>query len=248
MAEKEKDFDAFAHGEGRQVAATNFITIPVYRGFGEIAAIFDIAGGDTVICGGYVRYMCSSQARPIKAQDVDLFPKEETAFERVKAVFLELNFTVKHENNVSLTLQNPKELPWKGVPTIQIIKPVKQGAIVTLGTAQEILENFDFTVVRAALITPTEALADEDFIQDEGKRLLKLKNIHCPISSMLRCMKYSRKGYFMRPMEAMKLFVDWDTRTQEYRDSMYAFFLKSATGEKWSKEDIDNLEALLRID
>jgi len=227
-----------------------FKTIPVIRGFTEIKEIFEACERyNAVICGGYVRYMCSPKKDPVKPSDVDLFPKSFDAFDKLKSYFLETEkFEVKHENDVSLTLDAPKNTVWEYRPIVQIIKPVKEGAIVTTGTLEEILENFDFSIVRVGLLSSTTALADEDFLDDEKKMLLKLKNIHCPVSSLLRCVKYGKKGYYLRPMEAMKLFIDWDNRDDDYKIQLIDFFDKSNTEDKWTQEEVDQLERLLRID
>jgi len=76
---------------------------------------------------------------------------------------------------------------------------VDEGAVVTIGTLEDILDNFDFTVVRAAILNRHEVMVDRDFMADEGNRRLVFKNIHCPVSSLLRALKYARKGYYMRP-------------------------------------------------
>lgn len=249
MAEnKPKNFEAFAFGEGKQWGTTEYEEIPVIRGFSEIARLFEVCADDTAICGGYVRFMCSPRRNPVKAGDVDLFPKEAKATERLLAFFKAEGFTVKHENKVSVTLVIPKKAPWMYGPVVQIIKPVVEGAVVTLGSIETILDNFDFSITKAALLSPTTALADKDFLNDELKGLLRIKNIHCPISSTLRFMKYARKGYFARPMEIMRLFADWDSRSDEYRARLYEFFIKSNSEDKWTKKEIDELEALLRID
>ena len=125
--------------------------------------------------------------------------------------------TIIHENNISVTMK------LNGYPTLQLIKPVEEGAIVAVGEMEDILNNFDFTVVRCGLISSTEIMADIDFLKDEQKHILRIKNIHCPISSMLRCMKYSRKGYCIKPMEVLKLFADWDNRNDEYKERLYDF-------------------------
>jgi len=91
-------------------------------------------------------------------------------------------------------------------------------------------------------------MVDSDFPHDEKRRLLRFKNIHCPISSTLRCMKYSRKGYFLKPFEALKLFTDWDNRDDEYRTKLTAFLQKTAEEGGLSRREIDELEAMMRID
>lgn len=235
-------------------------TLPLRRGFFEISTLFALCQkADAVICGGYARYCASTRPTPkvVPPGDVDLFPRSEDASKILFADLTALGFETAHENHVSISMKpkKDKEDELASIPTPQIIKPMIEGKIVTLGTIEEILNNFDFTIVRAAIISATEVAVDDDFEDDEQHGILRLKNIHCPISSLLRCCKYARKGYFLRPMEALKLFLDWTERGDEYRTRMMELFGKSSTGKVseenpngMTQKEIDELEALLRID
>lgn len=225
------------------------IKIPLYRGVYEIEPIVSTVshlGG--YILGGYVRYMASPRKTPVPAQDVDIYCPDEETYEKLTKHF-DNYLEHRHENYISLTYRRDfTDTHYAHCPTIQLIKPMEEGAIVSKGKMPEILKNFDFTVVRIGMINRRWALADDDFLEDEQNRILKIKNIHCPVSSMLRCMKYARKGYFMRPGEAIKLFQDWMDRDDEYRIRLLGFFQKSKQEGEMTQEDIDELEALLRID
>lgn len=233
---------------------------PIKRGFTEVSKLFDLcAEYGATICGGYARYCASPKPTPkvVPAGDVDLFPHSQDAHEKLLAALKDMGYEVAHENHVSITMRptEEKKAELGHIPTPQIIKPVVEGRIVTVGSTEEILDNFDFSIVRAAIISPAECLVDEHFDNDEDKNLLRLKNIHCPVSSLLRCCKYARKGYFLRPFEALKLFVDWTGRGQEYRIRMVELFSKSSHGKAteenpdgMTQQEIDELEALLRID
>jgi hypothetical protein len=230
-----------------------FITVPLLRGFTEIRPVFGLAQAHgAVICGGYARYCASLRRVPEKPGDVDLFPQSDKAHEGLLAELLDIGYMVQHENDVSITMRNPdpatlKDIRWAYTPTIQIIKPVIEGAIVTVGTVEDILNNFDFTVVRAAILDEDSVLVDENFVGDERHKQLVFKNIHCPVSSMIRAMKYAKKGYYMKPSESMKLFADWDERTDDYRSRIIDLFKQSAFGEM-SEQEVHELESLLRID
>jgi hypothetical protein len=238
----------------------SFKTIPLKRGFQEIKPFFGLCQQfDAVICGGYARYCASPLPTPrvISAGDVDFFPKSEEASNKLFTALVGMGFEKQHENHVSITLKpsEAKKTELEGYPTPQIIKPIIEGKIVTLGTVEEILQNFDFTIVRAAIISPEEVMVDEDFEDDEKHHYLNLKNIHCPISSLLRCCKYARKGYFMRPAQALKLFIDWTNRGGEYQTRIIELFTESSKGKKseenpdgMTQEEIDELESLMRID
>jgi hypothetical protein len=231
---------------------TNFVEVPVYRGFTEIRFLYELLGETgAVICGGYARYMCSPHQSPVSASDVDVYCPTEEIFKKTKFLLESYDLKKKHENSVSLTYHQPlykdNENFFRHLP-IQLIKPIKEGKIVTIGSPETIIDNFDFTVIRIALISEEMALADSDFTGDELSRKLHIKNIHCPISSTLRCCKYSRKGYWLSPFQAMKLFLDWSDRPESYRARLLDFFKKSEESGQFTQKEIDELEALMRVD
>lgn len=226
-----------------------FVKVPLLRGFTEIAKLYDfITPYGAVICGGYARYCASPRLNDITpAGDVDIYCFTEKVYE-VLDKELKKHLTVKWENDISITFVKTKEGLFAYCPIIQLIKPVLEGRVVSVGTEEDILSNFDFTVIRTCIISPTEVLADADFLHDEEKKILRLKNIHCPVSSTLRCMKYSGKGYWLPPMQSLKLFMDWDTRGPEYRATLIDFIEKANDGEGLTKEEIDHMEKMMRID
>lgn len=239
----------------KYISKEGFVTVPIRRGFTEIKPVYDfllneINNGDCIICGGYVRYMCSTHSNPAKAGDVDLYFKSEEVFNEIKDRLIKVGFESKHENDicVSFKLISDVESKFFGTPQIQLIKPIVDGSIVATGDMEEILSNFDFTVVRAGFVSPEVAFVDADFIHDESKRILRIKNIHCPISSTLRCMKYSKKGYWLPPLQCCRLFIDWEDRDQEYRDKIIHFLTEADKGEGLTETDINELEKLMRID
>jgi hypothetical protein len=241
-----------------------FIKLPILRGFTEIVPLYEaVTKINCLIAGGYARYCASPGRSVIKASDIDLFPQDKEAYEKLYTLLvIKMQFGIKHENGVSITLAHTpftelagnNDPRWGTMPTIQIIKPVEEGHIVSVGDIETILNNFDFSIVRAAIISPTECLVDANFEEDEYYNFLRIKNIHCPISSSLRFMKYTRKGYFTRPLEVLKLFMEWDVRGNDYKNRMIELFKTSNIRDEegnivpMTQENIDELEALLRID
>lgn len=233
-----------------------WVQIPVRRGIFEISRLLDMRdeyGGR--IIGGYARYCCSERENPHHANDVDIFPIGEFEFERPAEVFESWRaglavhgLTIKHENEVSITYEKPESGDFMACPSIQLIKPMTQGAILTEGTLEDVLGHFDFSCVRVALNPDRKtATAWASFAEDDKKGLIRILNIHCPISSLLRVCKYARKGYYCRPAEAMKLFLDWDQRSADYKSKIVELFQKGGLGEI-SKEEIEELEKLLNVD
>ncbi len=232
--------------------------IPLLRGFTEIELLFnEVTKRQGIICGGYARYCASPKEKPELAGDVDVFPLVVEAFEGLKQFFLTEKFEIRHENEISLTFKRHKDIKWLACPTVQLIKPTVEGKVVTLGTMSLILDNFDFTIVRAGILSPKEIMVDESSEEHEIKKMLHFKNIHCPISSTFRVIKYVKRGYWITPREVLNLFLEWQGRDDEYRLRIIDLFKKSESfnpdapeGQQggMTEEEINELEKLMRID
>jgi hypothetical protein len=226
-----------------------FIRVPLLRGFTEIQEIYNFStarGG--MICGGYARYCASPRLSDISpAGDVDIYCPNLEVFESLEKE-LAIHLSVRWTNDISITYNRSKEGKFSYCPTIQLIKPVLEGRVVATGSPEEILQNFDFTIVRAFIQNSSTVLVDADFLHDEEKKILRLKNIHCPISSTLRCMKYSAKGYWLPSTQALKLFADWMERSDEYRMKIVNFLETANDGEGLSQEEVNEMEKIMRID
>jgi len=226
-----------------------FKVISVKRGLTEIRHVRKrLAHLDVVFCGGYIRYCASPRKEPVPAADIDIYCKDDAMFKEVAEIFKEDGLEIRHENAMAVTYRVPKDGPYAYCPAVQLIKPIKEGSIVAKGTIEEILSNFDFTVIRCGLLNDEEVLVDEDFEEDERTKFIRIKNIHCPVSSMHRFMKYGKKGYYTRPGQILKLFADWDNRPDEYRNTLKERIEAITQGKELSQEEIDQLEALMRID
>ena len=248
----------------KYVSKNGFVDMRPLRGIhGATLLMQRIADRKVVICGGYVRWMCSSNDKIAPPSDIDVYSSDEEAFEEMKKVFSDLE--ILFENNICISYKPAKE--FQGYPPIQLIKPIKEGAIVAAGTMDEILSNFDFTVVRAGLFWKEDpklpevftarelqltditlmAKVDADFKHDEEEKILRIKNIHCPISSMYRCVKYMKKGYWLPTGQALMLFIDWMERPEEYLQKIIDY-MRTAETAGLTQTQIDHLEALMRVD
>ena len=256
MADKVADLSA--DGEMKQpeekekkekyVSQDGFITVPVLRGFTEIEQLYymiERLGGK--VLGGYVRYMCSPCRNPAKASDIDVYAPRQPTFDVIIKEFKDRGLEVQGENDLSVSYKpTPNGHEFFAGPQIQLIKPMEEGVVVTQGVMSLILENFDFTVVRIGLLNAGVAFADADFLHDEEKHILRIKNIHCPISTMYRVMKYNRKGYWPPSSQIISVFSNWDSRDEEYKAEIYGFF-KKAADDKLDQSEIDEMEKLLRV-
>lgn len=224
------------------------------RGFSEISLVWKLAQKHrAMICGGYARYCASQLPNPAPAGDCDLFPQSEDGhlalIEELKAI----GFEIKHENEISVSFQRLEKHDdprWLVCPKLQVIKPMTEGAIVTVGKMEDVLNNFDFSIVRAGILDHETVMVDSQFLEDDKAWRLRLMNIHCPISSTMRCIKYSKKGYWLGVGESVRLFLDWNERGAEYQAKLIDLIgkMKGPNGEEPSKEDVEELEKLMNVD
>lgn len=223
-----------------------FVNVPVLRTFIELESLLDwVQSLGGCVLGGIVRWMCSPKREPVPPGDIDIYARDEASFDALRAY-------IENTYGAEIYRENPMALSYNRIegsvlPALQLIKPVHEGRVVATGDFEEILRNFDFTVVRIGLVSSTMALADPMFLEDEKTMRLRLRNIHCPISSTARVTKYCRKGYYAPPSELLRLFLDWDDRNEIYKADLIELFMRSETGEI-TEEEVDRLEALLRID
>lgn len=256
MADKELDIENVHEDETVKKPAykskDGFENIKVRRGFTEIKYLVQIMSDfDVSICGGYPRYMASPAKNVSKAGDVDIYCADEKVFDKVKSYLIDVEkLDIRHENDMAITFKLVEDYNHTlyGCPTIQLIKPVEDGAIKAVGSMEKILSNFDFSIVRAGFIDADTIMVDADFMHDEKNKILRIKNIHCPISSLLRCCKYAKKGYWLPAFQALRLFMDWESRSPEYRLRIIDFLHKSESEGGLTKEEINELEALLNVD
>jgi hypothetical protein len=222
-----------------------FRQVKLIRGFTEIQELYNIIyplGG--MIIGGYARYCCSPNKSPVVATDVDVYCSTMEVFVNIRKALnrrtSELKVSFETANAISYTTHGD----WNHVPMVQLVKPINNGHKIVSGDVTTIMENFDFTITRAYIMNSGTCLVDKDFMFDEERMFLRIKNIHCPISSTFRFMKYRLKGYTTGAREVFKLFKDWDNRDQEYLDSLETFLMLKNPSQK----EIEEGEALLNID
>lgn len=231
-----------------------FELLPLRRGFTEIRPLWAImeevkskVNKDCFICGGYARWCASPKAEPVPCGDIDIYCETEAVFTVMDVVLKQkAKLKVKSENSMAISYERPKSGEFHYMPPIQLIKPIKDGAIVAKGNKETILSNFDFTVIRAAIETPTYVFVDKDFKHDETHGILRLKNIHHPLSSLLRCCKYTKRGYWLHYVEAFKLFNAWDTCSTGDREFISDMVGKLSGGVNLAEEDMTAFYEIVR--
>ena len=215
----------------------------IVRGHPIVNYVFDnfMIPGWSYIAGSFARWAFSPLAHPVAPSDIDIFVWNMDVFGRLKAR-LDIKLKIRDDNPACITyLKDDKH---KALPPIQLIKPRHEGNVVTEGDVETILNNFDFTVARAAIVNKSEGLVGEEFDKHEQNKEICIKNIHCPVSSTYRILKYCKKGYNISTAELAKVFVDWENRDDAYKLRL----LNLLQNSDLQQDEIDELEKLLRID
>ena len=244
---------------------SEFRSARVLRNHAVISKTFEIikeAGlyDEAFLCGGFVRHSCSRR-KPIPATygDIDIYCRFDDAYNSLKHV-MDNDRSYKQQFENDLSVAYIKRAVGNYQKPIQLIKPMREGQIITVGTMRDILNNFDFTVIRAGLnmemyAKNKHAMVDVDFHKHEMMKKLVFKKIHCPISSLHRVIKYGRKGYKMNSKETLKLFLDWEKRPQSYKDEIITFLEKTfepneQTGllDPNDQLEINRMYRMLRVD
>jgi hypothetical protein len=220
----------------------------VLRGQDIIGGLYNDLHTRCHFLGGFIRWMCSPLLDPVEAGDIDIYPKTMEDYSYIVGC-INSHSRECFESPVAATFKATNHGRFAGLPSIQVIKPENKGAIVASGGLEDILNNFDFSVVRAGLLSLNTALVDVNFSEDEYSKHLRVETIHCPISSTLRMIKYGKKGYTTDATQIIKLFNDWDNRDTDYKESLINGIPKlSDDKNKLSEKDREKLLNLIYID
>lgn len=230
-----------------------FEIVQLHRGFSEIIPLWKILDGiisstkkDCFICGGYARYCASPKYKVVKASDIDIYSQTKSVYNKLVYKLKKKGLEIKSENTMSITYKHPSSGEFHYMPPINVIKPLKEGKVISQGSKETVLSNFDFTIIRAAIESPSEVMVDKDFIYDETHNILRLKNIHHPLSSLLRCFKYTTKGYWVTPTEATKLYEEWDSIEIGSKSELLNYVKQIRSGETLDEESKTSFYELFR--
>lgn len=172
----------------------------------SVAFLWDIIGvtgeyPDAWVCGGFARESLSSVSRGMPG-DIDIYCKNEYTFDGVKRL-LDGGLQVQCETEKAITFTNST------IP-IQLIK-------FPMGPVETILETFDFSITMAAMLASTGGIIFNELEDDDKNNMLRVKNISNPLHTWLRATKYISKGYYLPPSEIVKILIDWEGRSSEFK-------------------------------
>jgi hypothetical protein len=205
----------------------------------------NIIKDDGFICGGFGRVSVSKNSDPIPSGDIDIYTKGKESFDAISKRLEMSGYFEFRKSETARTMHHS----FKGSLPVQLIMPLNEGhVLLTSKNVEDILDNFDFTIARVAITEDSlkngEAIVDVDFEEDDKKKILNIKNIHCPIAQIYRVSKYMEKGFWCPITQTVKILEDWTNRDDEYKIKI----LETIVKEDPTEEEIQKLEKLLHID
>ena len=208
------------------------------RGITEVEPLIELCEKhNSFISGGYARYCMSKAHNPIKPADLDIFSSDKTNHEAIVRDFMD-QYSIdgdvfksdvlgrdqenddldredvweggKKETDFSISFKmNVHQYPeFAGISSIQFIKPSEKR--VATGPLISILNAFDFTICKVALISKHIGIYHEGMQDDEMDRLLRINGeIKNPIATFARIIKYVKKGYNPSPLTVIQILNAW---------------------------------------
>jgi len=190
--------------------------------------IFDLSGGQGMICGSFARYCMSTLDEPIVPGDIDLFCTDQKMHDFINDRFEKHpNMTVRSSSQIETKYEYSLQRGfYKRSLVIQLIHPIEIHNMVSVGPIETILDNFDFTVAKCGILPPLfnavggtpVSFTHKDFFEHDLENKLVITNTHCPISSMKRVIKYTKRGYSITSKELLKLFKDYEDRGSKWKE------------------------------
>lgn len=135
---------------------------------------------------------------------------------------------------------NPKEYPeFSHVGKIQFIKPSDKRKVN--GNICDIMDGFDFTICKVALVSPHVAICHMGLQNDEISRTLRIQgDILNPLSAFTRSIKYAKKGYHLAPHSMLKILNAWhlieDKSKLDHLAELIGFYGKMDESSEIDKE------------
>lgn len=195
----------------RQVNTVDYIVKPVWDYMAIKWLDEYMIGHKGFIAGGCFKNIFNGE----KAKDIDIFFESETDFTQAKLMY-------EANDDYYLYYENPKVIAFKNkkMPhiTLELIK-------TTYGTPEQILDIFDFSIVKFAYYKHmVEADPEDPFGEDtveykvmfhenffehlHMKRLVIGERLHFPVGTLERMFRYAKYGYFPCRESKRRLIVN----------------------------------------
>ena len=185
------------------------------------------------IAGGCCRSILENEP----PKDIDIFLYDQKDYLEVVEILSKnlIEYETSDEEDSNLVWENDlvKNFESNSLLLVQLVKPSIKKYMRTWGEPEEVIWTFDFTVCRFYLEEyeesdenieslsefPLERHPDDynqefntSSYEDIDNKILFVKNIVCPISSIRRAMKYAWYWYYLPIQELLKLLKEIENR------------------------------------
>jgi hypothetical protein len=174
-------------------------------------------GVNCFIAGGFARWVLSPNELTPIADDIDIYFYDQESFSIAKTVLIVNNkFVLNMETDNALTISPPSDTGIWTPLHVQLIKPHGK----RVGNIFDVLDTFDLNICQAALQIDQQSdtlqgYASYEFTKGENKQVVKILTCESPLSVLVRCCKYSAKGYRVPAKELLKPLLHWDEQSAE---------------------------------
>jgi hypothetical protein len=191
------------------------------------------------VAGGSVRNIVQGEA----PRDYDIFCFEEDNFFKISDAIQAIGYE-RYFLNEMVSRHKNKETGIK----IDVVRPRHDNRIRTVGPIRDVIQHFDFTVCRAAILDDQTLIVDEHFDRDIELKALRIRNVVCPLTSVRRIAKYATYGYKIEIIEILKLYKRWEEYEEREKYTLMDLLDAVAEGEELNAEQAIQLATLLYVD
>ena len=197
----------------------------------DLNNFYDLKWLDTYMMGhkGFIAGGCFKNIfNKEKVKDIDVFFESDKDFQEARLYYegKDEEYYKFYENSNVIAFKNRSE--YKNNITIELIR-------TTFGTPEEILNSFDFTIVKFAYYKKLINIGEDDLIGDVEYRILHDENFFehiqrkrlvvddkmlFPVSTFERMLRYAKYGYF--PCRETKIKLIEEIRNAEVLDGIGA--------------------------
>lgn len=194
------------------------------RGGDAVVGLMTMLRNDGVKCfiaGGFARWVLSPDASTPHPSDIDIYFENDDSFYKARFILSNEGFTAVLDTKNALTFSQPNTVEFGIGISIQLIKPHNG----RMGTVYDVLDKFDLNICQAALvITPQNTLkgyVSQGFLWGETNQKMHILHISNPLATLQRCMKYAARGYKIANKNLLRVFAEWDKKTNEERQRVH---------------------------
>ncbi len=188
--------------------------------------------GKAFFAGGYARFLYINTFHLNVHDQLDLFPSDKDLFGYAEVLdnpILESIYELGFAEHITEPVMNSTLLLNFTHPDdplcipFQFVRPIASPVLYSAGDPVKQLQRFNFHSSQFAVeMQKDDAVfyyTDEGILDLQLGRL-RINAINSPLGMMRRVVKDTAKGFTISLKELLRLFIDWECRSEEYHDNV----------------------------